>query len=76
MIDCIFIPRPFVHHTQCAQSCTYLIASLIPRPSHCPVFDRLPVRKNSGEGMVHFIKQREGRGPQLKDCVSCICPDQ
>ena len=46
MTDCSFIPRPIVHHTQCAQSCTHLIASLIPRPSHCPVFDRLPVHRN------------------------------
>ena len=29
--------------------------SLIPRPSHRPVFDRLQYAKTEGEGLVHFI---------------------
>ena len=28
--------------------------SLIPRPSHCPVFDHLQFAKTEGEGLVHF----------------------
>ena len=29
--------------------------SLVPRPSHCPVFGRLQYAKIEGEGLVHFI---------------------
>ena len=29
--------------------------SLIPRPSHCPVFDHLQYAKTEGENLVHFI---------------------
>ena len=29
--------------------------SLVPRPSHCPVFDRLQDAKTEGEGLVSFI---------------------
>ena len=35
--------------------CGYMRVSLIPRPSHCPVFDRLQYAKTEGEGMIHFI---------------------
>ena len=29
--------------------------NLVPRPSHCPVFDRLQYAKTEGEGLVSFI---------------------
>ena len=29
--------------------------SLVPRPSHHPVFDRLQFTKTNREGLVHFI---------------------
>ena len=32
-----------------------LFHSLVPRPSHCPVFDCLQYAKTEGEGLVSFI---------------------
>ena len=31
------------------------VHSLVPRPSHSPVFDHLQYAKMKGEGLVHFI---------------------
>ena len=53
--------------------------SLVFRPSHCPVFDRLQYAKTEGGGLVHWITSvsiqvdKGGRGPQSKEHISCMC---
>ena len=32
----------------------WIFTSFVPRPSHHPVFDRLPYAQMKGEGLVHF----------------------
>ena len=48
-------PDPPLLHMQGSGSETRPYASLIPRPSHCPVFDRLQYAEMEGEGLVYFI---------------------
>ena len=55
----------FLIHVDCTEWQPVLIKSsimplicpynLVPRPSHCPVFDRLQYAKTEGEGLVSFI---------------------
>ena len=55
--------------------------SLIPRPSHRPVFDCLQYAKNGGGSRgpfycvndisVYLDRQREERGPRLIECILC-----
>ena len=50
-----------VHVCVCMVTCLYelinysLVPSLVPRPSHCPVFDCLQYVKREEKGLVHFI---------------------
>ena len=47
--------------------------SLVPRPSHRPVFDRLAMQKrmwNYVNDVSVYKRVGGGRGPQLKDCLS------